>query len=87
MDIRRISFRKKGEEVPLILVKAIRTNFQMAGDPLVDMLPVTKTIKAYLNPNSVQEWFIDLSDGKHKLTLMMTIRSDSEFRRAKQKAN
>ena len=76
---------KKGEEVPLILVKAIRTNFQMAGDPLVDMLPVAKTIKAYLNPNSVQEWFIDVSDGKHKLTLMMTIRSDSEFRRAKPK--
>lgn len=76
---------KKGEEVPLILVKAIKSNFQMAGDPLVDMLPIAKTIKAYLNPNSVQEWFIDVSDGKNKLTLMMTIRSDSEFGRAKPK--
>ena len=76
---------KKGEEVPLILVKAIKTNFHMDGDPLVDMLPVAKTIKAYLNKNSVQEWFIDVSDGKKTLTLLMTIRSDSEFRRAKPK--
>jgi hypothetical protein len=76
---------KKGEDIPLVLVKAIRTNFEMAGDPLADMLPLAKTIKAYLNPNSVQEWFIDVSNGKKTLTLLMTIRSDSEFRRAKPK--
>ena len=76
---------KKGEEVPLVLVKAIRTNYEMAGDPLADMLPVAKTIKAYLNKTSVQEWFIDVSNGKKTLTLLMTIRSDSEFRRAKPK--
>jgi hypothetical protein len=76
---------KQGEEVPLVLVKAIRTQFQMAGDPLADMLPVAKSIKAYLNPTSVQEWFIDVSNGKKTLTLLMTIRSDSEFRRAKPK--
>lgn len=76
---------KKGEDVPLVLVKAIRNKFEMAGDPLADMLPLAKTIKAYLNPNSVQEWFIDVSDGKKTLTLLMTIRSDSEFRRAKPK--
>ena len=75
----------KGEEIPLVLVKAIKTKFDMAGDPLADMLPVIKTIKAYLNKNSVQEWFIDVSDGKKTLTLLMTIRSDSEFRRAKPK--
>ena len=75
----------KGEKIPLVLVKAIRTNFEMAGDPLADMIPVAKTIKAYLNNNSVQEWFIDVSDGKKTLTLLMTIRSDSEFRRAKPK--
>ena len=57
----------------------------MAGDPLADMLPLAKSIKAYLNENSVQEWFIDVSDGKKKLTLLMTIRSDSEFRRQKPK--
>jgi hypothetical protein len=76
---------KKGEEVPLVLVKAIKTKYETAGDPLADLLPVAKTIKAYLNTSSVQEWFIDVSDGKKKLTLLMTIRSDSEFRRAKPK--
>ena len=76
---------KKGEEVPLVLVKAINKNFQTAGDPLADMLPMAKTIKAYLNKNSVQEWFIDVSDGKKTITLLMTIRSDSEFRRSKRK--
>ena len=75
----------KGEEIPLVLVKAIKTKFQLAGDPLADMLPTIKKIKAYLNKNSVQEWFIDVSDGKKTLTLLMTIRSDSEFRRAKPK--
>ena len=75
----------KGEEIPLVLVKAIKTKFQLAGDPLADMLPTIKKIKAYLNKNSVQEWFIDVSDGKRTLTLLMTIRSDSEFRRAKPK--
>lgn len=75
----------KGEEVPLILVKAIKTKFEMAGDPLADMIPIAKSIKAYLNEKSVQEWFIDVSDGKKTLTLLMTIRSDSEFRRAKPK--
>jgi hypothetical protein len=32
----------KGEEIPLVLVKAIRTKFQLAGDPLADMLPTIK---------------------------------------------
>ena len=76
---------KKGEEVPLILVKAIRTKFQLTGDPLVDFLAKATKVNAYLNPNSVQEWFIDLIAGKEKITLLMTIRSDSEFRRAKPK--
>lgn len=76
---------KAGEDVPLVLVKAIGTKWIISGDPLVDMLPKATKVHAHLNPNSVQEWFIDLSSGKHKLTLMMTIRSDSEFRRAKPK--
>lgn len=76
---------KRNEEVPLVLVKAIRKDFKMAGDPLADMLPKIKTIKAYLDKNSVQEWFIDVSDGKDKLTLLMTIRSDSQFRESKTK--
>lgn len=76
---------RKDVEIPLVLVKAIKTDFELAGDPLVDMLPRVTKVKAYLNENSVQEWFIDLYAGKDKITLMMTIRSDSEFRRAKPK--
>lgn len=76
---------KAGEEVPLVLVKAIGRKSKIAGDPLVDMLPKATKIKAYLNPSSVQEWFIELSAGSEKMILMMTIRSDSEFRRAKPK--
>jgi hypothetical protein len=76
---------KKDEKIPLILVKAVGSKYEMDGDPLADMLPLIKTIKAYLNENSVQEWFIDVGDGKKTLTLLMTIRSDSEFRRAKPK--
>ena len=42
-------------------------------------------VRAYLNNASVQEWFIDVFAGREKLTLLMTIRSDSEYREAKQK--
>lgn len=76
---------KRDVEVPLVLVKAIRTNFELSGDPLVDLLPRVTKVNAYLNKNSVQEWFIDLIAGRDKVTLLMTIRSDSEFRRAKPK--
>jgi hypothetical protein len=76
---------KKDVEVPLILVKAIRSKYKVAGDPLVDILPKAIKAKAYLNKQSVQEWFIDLSTKTQTVTLLMTIRSDSEFRRAKPK--
>lgn len=76
---------KKDVAVPLVLVKAIRDKYDVAGDPLVEMLPKVTKVKAYLNPSSVQEWFIDLSSAKKTVTLLMTIRSDSEFRRAKPK--
>ena len=67
------------------MVKAIKTNFHLAGDPLVDILPRATKIHAYLNTNSVQEWFIDVTAGKETVTLLMTIRSDSEFRKTKTK--
>jgi len=78
---------KKDVEVPMILVKAIGSKAESAStDPLRDILPQTTNIKAYLKPGSVQEWFIDLmTKDKKKLTLNMTIRSDSEYREAKQK--
>ena len=76
---------KKDMEIPLILVKGIRTKYELAGDPLVDLLPEAVKVHAYLNKSSVQEWYIDLSSKKKTITLLMTIRSDSEFRRAKPK--
>ena len=78
---------KKDVEVPMILVKAIGSKAESSStDPLRDILPQTTKIKAYLKPGSVQEWFIDLiTKDKKKLTLNMTIRSDSEYREAKQK--
>ena len=76
---------KKDVAVPLVLVKAIRNKYKVSGDPLVDILPEVTKIKAYLNKQSVQEWYIDLSTKTETVTLLMTIRSDSEFRRAKPK--
>jgi hypothetical protein len=78
---------KKDVEVPMMLVKAIGTNAQSsATDPLREFLPAVQSVNAYLKPNSVQEWFIDLKGSNNKkMTLTMTIRSDSEYREAKQK--
>lgn len=77
---------EKPQEVPLILVKAIGTKAEEQGDKLVNFLPKVTKVHAYINKNSVQEWFIDVSDSKgKKLTLLMTIRSDSEYRAEKRK--
>lgn len=78
---------KKNVEVPMILVKAIKGGVQSyPDDPLRDFLPVATSINAYLKRGSVQEWFIDLkANGRSTMTLSMTIRSDSEYRAAKQK--
>lgn len=73
-------------DVPLILVKAVGNKAEEKGDPLVNFIDKVKKVKAYLNKNSVQEWFIDLVDGKNKkLTLKMTTRSDAGFRRSSPK--
>ena len=77
---------EKRQEVPLILVKAIRDTVEETGDKLVNFLPKVTKVHAYLNKQSVQQWFIDVFDKKNKkLTLVMTIRSDSEFRPQKPK--
>ena len=82
----RKEFRLQVEqEVPLIVVKAVRNTASELGDPLPRFLPKVTKVKAYLNPNSVQEWFIDIMSNKKKLTLKMTIRSDSGFRPEKPK--
>jgi hypothetical protein len=72
-------------ECPLVLVKAIGTRVDVAGDPLADFIRKATRAHAYLAENSVQEWFIDLTGGRSKITLMMTIRSDSGFRPNKPK--
>lgn len=72
-------------DVPLILVKAVGTKAEEQGDKLAKIFPKITDVKARLNNGSVQEWFIDVFSGQQKLTLIMTIRSDSEFRKEKQK--
>ena len=76
---------QKGE-IPLILVKAVGAKAEEKGDPLVNFIDKVTKVKAYLNKNSVQEWFIDLMDkANKKLTLKMTTRSDAGFRRSSPK--
>jgi len=81
----RLEKPKTEVEVPLLLVKAVGNKASEQGDKLARIFPKISKIKAYLNTSSVQEWFIDVFSGKEKLTLLMTIRSDSEYREAKQK--
>ena len=68
-------------------LRAIGKNANSSStDPLRDILPKATKVKAYLKSGSVQEWFIDvMANGREKLTLSMTIRSDSEYRKTKQK--
>lgn len=73
-------------EVPLILVKAVGKDYINKEDELASFLRYATKVKAYLHKSSVQEWFIDLMDNKgNSITLSMTIRSDSGFRRDKPK--
>lgn len=81
----RLEKPKEEEKVPLILVKATGLKASEQGDKLAKIFPKITKLRAYLNPSSVQEWFIDVFSGKEKLTLLMTIRSDSEYRESKQK--
>ncbi len=78
---------KKDVDVPMILVKAIGSKAESsATDPLREFLPAAQSVHAYVKPMSVQEWFIDIKGSNNeKMTLTMTIRSDSEYREAKQK--
>lgn len=81
----RLEKPKTQEKVPLVLVKATGSKASEQGDKLAKIFPKITKVHAYLNTSSVQEWNIDVYSGKEKLTLLMTIRSDSEYREAKQK--
>lgn len=74
------NLQRKGEEVPLIMVKAVGDRAEQKGDDIVDMIPLLNRHYAYLNRNSVQEYLIDINTPDDKKTLKMTIRSDSGVR-------
>ena len=81
----RLETQGSSTEVPLTLVKAIGNRATEQGDKLAKIYPRITRVNAYLNSSSVQEWFIDVFAGREKLTLLMTIRSDSSYRESKQK--
>ena len=74
------NLQRKGEKVPLVLVKAVGMSAEQKSDDIVDMLPLTNKHHAYLNKNSVQEYLIDIFTPDDKASLKMTIRSDSGVR-------
>ena len=74
------NLQRKGDEVPLIMVKAVGNTAEQKGDDIVDMIPLLTKHYAYLNKSSVQEYLIDIYSPDDKKTLKMTIRSDSGVR-------
>ena len=74
------NLQRKGEKVPLIMVKAVGNKAEQKGDDIVDIIPLVTRHHAYLNKNSVQEYLIDVFTSEDKKTLKMTIRSDSGVR-------
>ena len=77
------NLQRKGEKVPLIMVKAVGNKAEQKGDDIVDLIPLINKHHAYLNKNSVQEYLIDIFTPEDKKTLKMTIRSDSGVRAEK----
>jgi len=77
------NLQRKGEKIPLVMVKAVGTRAEQKGDDIVDMIPLITKHHAYLNKKSVQEYLIDIYTPDDKKTLKMTIRSDSGVRPAK----
>ena len=74
------NLQRKGDEVPLIMVKAVGNTAEQKSDDIVDMIPLITKHYAYLNKSSVQEYLIDIHSPDDKKTLKMTIRSDSGVR-------
>jgi hypothetical protein len=74
------NLQRKGDDVPLVLVKAVGNNAEEKSDDIVDMIPMVTKHHAYLNKSSVQEYLIDIFTPNSKKTLKMAIRSDSGVR-------
>lgn len=77
------NLQRKGEKVPLVMVKAVGNTAEQKGDDIVDIIPLVNKHHAYLNKKSVQEYLIDIFTPDDKKTLKMTIRSDSGVRASK----
>lgn len=74
---------QKPQNPPLILVKAVGNTAEKKRDDLAAILPLITSFKAYINPNSVQEWFIQIETPEDKKKLNMVIRSDAGVREGK----
>mgnify|MGYP005669419665 FL=1 len=77
------NIQRKGETVPLILVKAVGKKAEQKGDDIADILPLVISHNAYLNKKSVQEYFIDIKTPEDSKTIIMTIRSDKSIKASK----
>jgi hypothetical protein len=66
------------EDVPLVVVKAYGTSYQMLTeeDDLAAFIPKTKSVSAYPSKTSKQNWHIKLSGTKETLILNMSIRTN-----------
>lgn len=66
------------EDVPLVVVKAVGTSYQMLTeeDDLAAFIPKTKSVSAYPSKTSKQNWHIKLSGTKETLILNMSIRTN-----------
>jgi len=69
---------KKDASVPLVVVKAFGKKYKMVTDEddLETFLPTIKSVRAYSSTSSKQNWFIELSSGREKLTMNMSVRSN-----------
>ena len=74
------NLQRKGEIVPLVVVKAVGARAEEKVDDIVDMIPLLQKHTAYLNRSSVQEYLIDIYTSTNRKTMKMTIRSDSGVR-------
>jgi hypothetical protein len=67
------------KDVPLLVVKALETGKYIIlneEDELENFLPSVKSVKAYANSTSKQNWHIELKAKKDILTLNMSIRTN-----------
>jgi len=66
------------KDVPLVVVKAVGTSYQMLTeeDDLASFIPKTKSVRAYPSKTSKQNWHIKLSGTKETLILNMSIRTN-----------